>query len=106
MRWRRWWRRLVKRSRLATLLACLTILIISSSCSHRGAYLTLPKPPMPVAPVLHSQPTPSPPPAGEKGVWFPLKDAGALMIYLDKLKGKCREDDVVIERGNEYLKKH
>jgi hypothetical protein len=39
-------------------------------------------------------------------VWFPLKDAGALMIYLDKLKGKCREDDMVIDRGNEYLRKH
>lgn len=61
---------------------------------------------MPVAPELHSRATPPTPPAEEKGVWFPLKDAGALMIYLDKLKGKCREDDVVIERGNEYLKKH
>ena len=61
---------------------------------------------MPVAPVLHSQPTPPLPPVGEKGVWFPLKDAGALMIYLDKLKGKCREDDVVIDQVNEYLKKH
>jgi 6-phosphogluconate dehydrogenase (decarboxylating) len=61
---------------------------------------------MPEAPVLHSQATPPPPPAGEKGVWFPLKDAGALMIYLDKLKGKCREDDVVIDRGNAYLKEH
>ena len=92
--------------RLATLLVCLTILIISSSCSHQGAYLTLPKPLMPVAPVLHSQPTPPPPPAGEKGVWFPLTDAGALKIYLDKLKGKCLEDDVVIEKGNDYLKRH
>jgi len=61
---------------------------------------------MPEAPVLHSQPTPPPPPAGEKGVWFPLADAGALKIYLDKLKGKCLEDDLVIDKGNEYLKKH
>jgi len=61
---------------------------------------------MPEAPKLHSQPTPPPPPAGEKGVWFPLGDAGALKIYLDKLKGKCLEDDVAIERGNEYLKNH
>ena len=61
---------------------------------------------MPGAPVLHSQPTPPSPPSEEKGVWFPLKDAGALMIYLDKLKGKCREDDVMIDQVNEYLKKH
>ena len=61
---------------------------------------------MPVAPVLHSQPTPPPPPAGEKGVWFPLPDAGALMIYLDKFKGKCLEDDLVIDQADEYLKKH
>ena len=93
MRWRRWWRKLIRRSRLATLLACLTTLILSSSCGSAGAYLTLPKPPMPEAPILHSQPTPPPPPAGEKGVWFPLADAGALKIYLDKLKGKCLEDD-------------
>ena len=88
------------------LLACLTISIISSSCAHQGAYLTLPKAPMPVAPKLHSQATPPPPPAEEKGVWFPLEDAGALMIYLDKLKGKCREDDVVIDKGNNYMKRH
>jgi len=61
---------------------------------------------MPVAPKLHSQATPPPPPAGEKGVWFPLAGAGPQKIYLDKLKGKCREDDVVIDRGNAYLKKH
>ena len=60
---------------------------------------------MPVAPKLYSQPTPPPPPTGEKGVWFPLPDAGALKIYVDKLKGKCMEDDVVIDKGNEYLKK-
>jgi hypothetical protein len=60
---------------------------------------------MPVAPKLHSQPTPPPPPAGEKGVWFPLADAGALKIYLDKLKGKCLEDDVVIDKRNECLRK-
>ena len=106
MRWIRWWKKLTRKSRLAKLLACLAILIISSSCSHQGAYLTLPKPPMPVAPVLHSQPTPPPPPAGEKGVWFTMADAGALKIYLDKLKGKCREDDVVIDQVNEYLKKN
>lgn len=29
-----------------------------------------------------------------------------MMIYLDKLKGKCREDDVVIDQGNAYLKKY
>jgi len=68
--------------------------------------LTLPKPPMPVAPQLHSRPTPPPPPAGQKGVWFPMGDAGTLKIYLDKLKGKCLEDDVVIDKGNEYLGKH
>jgi len=36
---------------------------------------------MTAAPKLHSQPSPPPPPAGEKGVWFPLADAGALKIY-------------------------
>jgi len=61
---------------------------------------------MPVAPVLHSQATPPPPPADEKGVWFPLADAGALNIYLEKLRGNCLEDDLVIDEGNEYLKKH
>lgn len=60
---------------------------------------------MPVAPVLHSQPTPPPPPVGEKGVWFSLPDAGALKIYIDKLKGKCLEDDIIIDKGNEYLGK-
>ena len=60
---------------------------------------------MPVAPKLHSQATPPPPPAGEKGVWFPLADAGALRNYIEKLKGKCREDDVVIDRANVYLDK-
>jgi len=35
-----------------------------------------------------------------------MADAGALKIYLDKLKGKCREDDVVIDQGNAYLKEH
>jgi hypothetical protein len=103
MRWIRWWNKLTRRSRLATLLACLILLI---GCGTGKPYLTLPKPPMPEAPVLHSQATPPPPPAEEKGVWFPLKDAGALMIYLDKLEGKCREDDVVIDQVNEYLKKH
>ncbi len=53
--------------------------------------------------MLHSQPTPPAPPAGAKGVWFSLPDAGALKIYLDKLKGKCREDDVIIDRANKYL---
>lgn len=87
-----------------TLLACLTILTLSSSgCGSQGPYLTLPKPPMPASPVLHSQPTPPPPPDGEKGIWFPLHDAGALKIYLDQLKGKCLEDDVIIDKGNEYL---
>jgi hypothetical protein len=61
---------------------------------------------MPVAPQIHSQPTPPPPPADAKGVWFSLADAGALKIYLDKLKGKCAEDDMVIDKANEYLKKH
>ena len=61
---------------------------------------------MPVAPKLYSQPTPPPPPTGEKGVWFPLPDAGALKIYVDKLKGKCLEDDMIIDKGNEYLSKH
>jgi hypothetical protein len=35
----------------------------------------------------------------------PLADA-ALKIYLDKLKGKCLEDDLVIDQVNEYLKKN
>jgi len=61
---------------------------------------------MPVAPQLHSRPTPPPPPDGEKGVWFPLADAGALKIYIEKLKGKCLEDDLIIDRSNEYLQKH
>lgn len=33
-------------------------------------------------------------------------DAEALKIYVDKLKGKRLADDVIIDRGNEYLKKH
>jgi 6-phosphogluconate dehydrogenase (decarboxylating) len=47
----------------------------------------------------------SPPQASEKGVWFPLADAGALKVYLDNLKRKCQEDDVVIDQGNEYITK-
>jgi len=61
---------------------------------------------MPVAPELHSVPTPPAPPADMKGVWMPLQDAGDLISYIHKLKGKCQEDDVIIDRGNEYLKKH
>lgn len=83
--------------------ACLTLLI---ACGTSKPNLVLPKPPMPAPPVLHLQPTPPAPPAGAKGVWFNLPDAGALKIYLDKLKGKCREDDVIIDRANEYLRGH
>ncbi len=89
------------------MLACLTTLIICNGCGgSAGGYLTLAKPPLPVAPKLHSQPTPPPPAAEAKGVWFPLADAGALKIYIGQLQGKCREDDVVIDKANEYLKRH
>jgi hypothetical protein len=36
----------------------------------------------------------------------PFAEAGTLKIYLDKPKGKCLEDDLVIDKGNDYLKKH
>jgi hypothetical protein len=42
-------------------------------------------------------------PASVRGAKY--HNAGALKIYVDKLKGKCLEDDVVIDKGNEYLGK-
>jgi hypothetical protein len=60
---------------------------------------------MPEAPILNSQPTPPPPPAGAKGVWFPLADAGALRKYIEELKGVARECHVVIDTANDYLEK-
>jgi hypothetical protein len=58
---------------------------------------------MPEAPVLHSQPTPPPPPADAKGVWFPLADAGALRKYIEELIGTVPECHVVIDRGKDSL---
>ena len=77
--------------------------MLSTGCCAGKPYLTLPKPPMPEAPVLHSQPTPPPPPADAKGVWFPLADAGALRKYIEELIGTVQECNVVIDRGKDSL---
>ena len=84
----------------ATLLVCL--LILTAGCSW-GIKISLPRPEIPPAPILKTEPL-NHPQTGKPGVWFSLEDAAKESKYLEDLIGEIKKGQVAVGKANELLK--
>jgi hypothetical protein len=78
------------------------LLILTVGCSP-GIKVNLPRPEIPPAPILKTEPL-SHPQTGHPGVWFPLEDAGKEAKYREDLIGEIRKSQVTVEKANELLR--
>jgi len=82
------------------LLACL--LILTEGCSPE-IRVNLPRPEIPPAPILKTEPL-NHPQTGKPGLWFSLEDAANEAKYREDLIGEIKKGQVAVEKANEILK--
>ena len=81
------------------LLVCL--IILTAGCSQ-GIKINLPRPEIPPAPILKTEPL-NHPQTGKPGVWFSLEDAGKEAKYREELVGEIKKSKVAVDKANELL---
>jgi hypothetical protein len=77
------------------LLVCLLILTAGRS---QGIKINLPRPEIPPAPILKTEPL-NHPQTGKPGVWFSLEDAGKEAKYREDLISEIKKSQIVIEKA-------
>jgi hypothetical protein len=82
--------------------ACL--LILTAGCNP-GIKVNLPRPEIPPAPILKTEPL-NHPQTGKPGLWFSLEDAGAEARYRETLISEIKKGQVVVEKAEELINKH
>jgi hypothetical protein len=82
------------------LLVCL--LILTAGCSQ-GIKVSLPRPEIPLAPILKTEPL-NHPQTGKPGLWFSLEDVAKEALYREVLIGEIKKSQVAVDKANEFLR--
>jgi hypothetical protein len=82
------------------LLVCL--LILTAGCSQ-GIKINLPRPEIPPAPILKTEPL-NHPQTGKPGVWFSLEDVGKEAKYREDLIAEIKKGQVAVGKANEFFR--
>lgn len=91
----------MKWCKTATLLVCLLISIVGCC---RGIKINLPRPEIPPAPILKTEPL-NHPQTRRPGLWFSMEDAGKEAKYREALIGEIKKSQVALDKVNKILSK-